>query len=87
VKIAIVAGSTAYLPVIILCIAPYQGLAGVAGFEPAHDGIKTRCLTTWLHPIILNRSIRASQRVMNVVHFAGAIVICDTMGVNRSRVY
>ena len=27
-------------------------MAGVAGFEPAHDGIKTRCLTTWLHPII-----------------------------------
>ena len=26
------------------------GMAGVAGFEPAHDGIKTRCLTTWLHP-------------------------------------
>jgi hypothetical protein len=26
-------------------------MAGVAGFEPAHDGIKTRCLTAWLHPI------------------------------------
>ncbi len=25
-------------------------MAGVAGFEPAHDGIKTRCLTTWRHP-------------------------------------
>ena len=25
-------------------------MAGVAGFEPAHDGIKTRCLTTWLRP-------------------------------------
>jgi hypothetical protein len=25
-------------------------MAGVAGFEPAHDGIKTRCLTAWLHP-------------------------------------
>ena len=22
----------------------------MAGFEPAHDGIKTRCLTTWRHP-------------------------------------
>ena len=26
-------------------------MAGVAGFEPAHHGIKTRCLTAWLHPI------------------------------------
>lgn len=25
-------------------------MAGVAGFEPTHDGIKTRCLTAWLHP-------------------------------------
>ena len=26
-------------------------LAGAAGIEPAHDGIKTRCLTAWLRPI------------------------------------
>ena len=32
-------------------------LAGVAGFEPTHDGIKTRCLTAWLHPIILSKLI------------------------------
>ena len=25
--------------------------AGAAGFEPAHGGIKTRCLTAWLRPI------------------------------------
>ena len=25
-------------------------LAGVEGFEPSYDGIKTRCLTTWRHP-------------------------------------
>lgn len=25
-------------------------LAGLAGFEPAHDGIKTRCLTAWRQP-------------------------------------
>ena len=25
-------------------------MAGAAGFEPAHDGIKTRCLTAWLRP-------------------------------------
>ena len=27
-------------------------MAGVAGFEPTHDGVKVRCLTTWLYPII-----------------------------------
>ena len=29
-------------------------LAGVAGFEPTHRGIKTRCLTAWLYPIMKN---------------------------------
>ena len=23
-------------------------MAGVAGFEPTHDGVKVRCLTAWL---------------------------------------
>ena len=23
---------------------------GLAGFEPAHDGVKVRCLTAWLYP-------------------------------------
>ncbi len=27
-------------------------MAGLAGFEPAHDGIKTRCLTAWRQPNI-----------------------------------
>ena len=30
-------------------------MAGVVGFEPTHDGIKTRCLTAWLHPNILHK--------------------------------
>ena len=25
-------------------------MAGVRGFEPLNDGIKTRCLTAWLYP-------------------------------------
>ena len=25
-------------------------VAGVAGFEPAHEGVKVPCLTTWLYP-------------------------------------
>ena len=27
-------------------------MAGLAGFEPAHDGVKVRCLTAWLYPMI-----------------------------------
>ena len=30
-------------------------MAGVVGFEPTHDGIKTRCLTAWLHPNNLHK--------------------------------
>ena len=25
-------------------------LVGMVGLEPAHNGVKDRCLTTWLHP-------------------------------------
>ena len=31
----------------------HKEMAGVVGLEPTHDGIKTRCLTTWLHPSVL----------------------------------
>ena len=30
-------------------------VAGVEGFEPSHHGIKTRCLTAWLHPNNLHK--------------------------------
>ena len=33
-------------------------MAGVAGFEPANAGIKTRCLTTWLRPNVRNPGLR-----------------------------
>ena len=36
----------------ILQYAEFSFLAGMAGFEPAHGGVKVRCLTAWLHPII-----------------------------------
>ena len=32
---------------------PVLCMAGMAGFEPANDGTKNRCLTTWRHPIVL----------------------------------
>ena len=31
--------------------SPVETLAGVGGFEPPNDGIRTRCLTAWRHPI------------------------------------
>ena len=33
-------------------------MAGVAGFEPANAGIKTRCLAAWRHP---NQSVESGQ--------------------------
>ena len=31
-----------------------QNVAGVAGFEPTNDGVKVRCLTSWLYPIVMS---------------------------------
>ena len=32
----------------------YVAMARVAGFEPAHHGIRIRCLTTWPYPNMLS---------------------------------
>ena len=29
-----------------------KGVAGMAGLEPADEGVKVPCLTTWLHPCV-----------------------------------
>jgi hypothetical protein len=42
-------------------------MAGVAGFEPAHDGIKTRCLTTWLHPNNVLRFTKIAKKTVPCV--------------------
>ena len=31
-------------------------LAGLAGFEPANNGVKVQCLTTWRQPKMFNRA-------------------------------
>ena len=36
-------------------LCPAIVLARVAGFEPANDGIRIRCLTAWRYPIIWRR--------------------------------
>ena len=33
-----------------------EKMAGIAGFEPAHDEIKTRCLTAWRYPSNVQRT-------------------------------
>ena len=68
-KIAIVAGSTAS-PHLMVVIRLALGMAGVAGFEPAHDGIKTRCLTTWLHPTSLELSRAIVMPALSTVNDA-----------------
>ena len=45
--------------VMVFYEAPLSGadyLAGTAGLEPADEGVKVPCLTTWLHPCVENRS-------------------------------
>ena len=43
-------------------------LAGVAGFEPTHDGVKVRCLTAWLHPIIyFKKNAQSSKKLCTIL--------------------
>ena len=35
-------------------------MAGVAGFEPTHNGVKVRCLTAWRHPNRIKKSLKAN---------------------------
>ena len=34
-------------------------MAGDLGFEPRHDGVKVRCLTTWLIPNYIQYMVEA----------------------------
>ena len=47
-----------------------NSLAGVAGFEPANAGIKTRCLAAWRHPKLACLFSQGSQ-CRRAVHAAG----------------
>ncbi len=46
-------------------------MAGLAGFEPAHDGIKTRCLTAWRQPSVIgcNPSVYAGSHLSTGAKF------------------
>ena len=39
----------------VLPITPMLRVAGVAGLEPTHAGVKVPCLTAWLHPYVVGR--------------------------------
>src|SRR5262245_32236651 len=54
-KIVVEIGSKAGL----LTVAP---VAGVVGIEPTYGGIKTRCLTAWLHPSLYCSPAACSRR-------------------------
>ena len=57
-------------------------LARVAGFEPAHDGIRIHCLTTWLYPnntILIFHSLYMGW----VVGFEPTHTGATTLGLNR----
>lgn len=43
-------------------------LAGEEGFEPPHDGTKTRCLTTWLLPNVVYRRIAKMGKNVNITN-------------------
>ena len=40
-------------------------MAGAGGFEPTHDGIKTRCLTAWLRP---NKTYNRNNLIVCYLH-------------------
>ena len=37
-------------------------VAGMAGLEPASEGVKVPCLTTWLHPYVRKRRRKNGRR-------------------------
>ena len=47
--------------------AKQQCVAGMEGFEPSNDGVKVRCLTTWLHPSI-SQHVRVNAPVLSLQH-------------------
>jgi len=49
-------------------------MAGMAGFEPTHDGIKTRCLTAWRRPNYKMRDLFIDLFSINVKYPLLAIV-------------
>ena len=42
-------------------------MAGMAGFEPTHAGVKVLCLTAWRHPHVIVRTPGYKKRNWNGV--------------------
>ena len=48
-------------------------LARVAGFEPANDGIRIRCLTAWLYPINVLYYTSPERGIQEIIGVDGGI--------------
>ena len=74
-----------------MAIPPYHKYAnklfttGIAGFEPAHEGVKVPCLTAWLYPIkgrlVGIEPTNAGATIRCVNHFAITAIISKKAGV------
>ena len=49
----------------------------MVGFEPTHHGIKTRCLTAWLHPNNLHKLQKVILKTRNVCVKMGVVELAD----------
>ncbi len=56
----------------------YVAMARVAGFEPAHHGIRIRCLTAWPYPNMLS-----IEKMGWVVGFEPTYTGATTLGLNH----
>lgn len=75
-------------------------MVGVAGFEPAHGGIKSRCLTTWRHPNIgcfirqrrglISNLLERSKRQLQLISeqaFHPAMLVFDKAALNVDQLH
>ena len=53
-------------------------MAGVGGFEPPRDGIKTRCLTAWLYPS--NLCLKQSLYCSSYLELSLRVIRCESLG-------
>ena len=71
-------------------MAKRRQLAGAGGFEPPYAGIKIRCLTTWLRPIVPGKQVIYGDRSLKGfgvrVSGAGRISYVLPYGANRQRI-
>ena len=55
-----------------------RNMAGVGGFEPPHDGIKTRCLTAWRYPS--NLDLNEAFTIAQFLELSSRVIRCEPLG-------